>query len=494
MLFNSHVFIFVFLPITLTGFFVLSNGENRRAARLWLVILSLIFYAWWDPIYVLLLGGMTGFTYVMGRAIGSARLSDPARSKWLLRASVLTLLGILGYYKYITFFTEWLSAMTGLELVVRGVVLPLAISFFTFQMIAYVNDCWKDGDPDYSFDDFCLFIMFFPQLIAGPIVHHSEIVPQLKSKQLGTFDENMFCEGLAFFVMGLIKKLAFADPLSSLAAPMFAADGSVTDPGLFLGWMAMCAYGLGLYFDFSGYSDMAVGLARMFGIKLPYNFNSPYKSFSIIDFWRRWHITLSTFLRDYLYIPLGGNRKGSTRRSINLMITMLLGGLWHGAGWTFVIWGGLHGTYLLINHAWNQAVSSGKSWARQLGPQLSQALTLIAVMIAWIFFASPTFAVAWNVMEGVIGLNGIGAISVHSDGPYNMEILSWGILLLGFAIVLFMPNSQEIIDGDASKAIFNRFAFIRFTPTTAAGAVAGCGLVLSLTLMADVKEFVYFQF
>lgn len=515
MLFNSHIFVLLFLPVTLIGFFLLARASQKQA-RLWLLCASLAFYGWWSVPFLGLLMGWIITNFFIGRQIISTqREKGAAASRPWAVAGIGANLAALGYFKYATFVTGTVTSLTGIEFAVGTVILPLAISFHTFQQIAYLADLQRGHDPKYSLIDYMLFVSFFPQLIAGPIVHHYELLPQLKDEKNFRFQEDRFAEGVAFFVIGLVKKLALADPLSGLATPVFAS-ATGAPPGLGEAWLGVTAFGLGLYFDFSAYSDMAIGLARMFGLRLPYNFNSPYRATSIIDFWRRWHMTLSRFLRDYLYIPLGGNRLGSTRRSVNLFITMLLGGLWHGAAWTFVVWGGLHGCYLLINHAWNgfcaRRASDGKPIS--LGVVPSRILTLFAVCVAWCFFAAPSFASAMSVMSGMFGFNGFvrpetAEFLTHfvlTAGPaavvaeYGLAGLVWQLMQIGvFGLAVFvvfcLPNSQEIIDrqrsADDPPPVLTQ---IRFTPGAATGIAAGAAFLFSLSLMSDVQEFVYFQF
>lgn len=515
MLFNSHIFVLLFLPVTLIGFFLLAR-TGEKPARLWLLCASLLFYGWWSVPFLGLLVGWIVTNYFIGKRIVSEQKENgPAGSRPWAAGGIAANLLALGCFKYATFVTGTVTALTGIEFAVGAVILPLAVSFHTFQQIAYLADLQRGHDPKYTLTEYMLFVSFFPQLIAGPIVHHYELLPQLKDEKTFGFQEGRFAEGVAFFVIGLVKKLALADPLSSLAAPVFAS-ATGAPPGLTEAWLGVTAFGLGLYFDFSAYSDMAIGLARMFGLRLPYNFNSPYKATSIIDFWRRWHMTLSRFLKDYLYIPLGGNRLGPTRRSVNLFITMLLGGLWHGAAWTFVVWGGLHGGYLLINHAWNgfcaKRAADGKPLS--LGAVPSRILTLFAVCVAWGFFAAPSFASAMSVISGMFGFNGLvtpqtaeflthfvltaGPAAVVAEAGLTglfRQLMQVGVFGLAVFVVFCLPNSQEIIDrqrsADDPLPVITR---IRFAPGAATGIAAGAAFLFSLSLMSDVQEFVYFQF
>jgi D-alanyl-lipoteichoic acid acyltransferase DltB (MBOAT superfamily) len=514
MLFNSHVFILTFLPATLVGYFLLGGLCTTRPARLWLLAASLVFYGWWSWTYLGLLLATMVFNWGLARLIRDLRERRPAWARAVTALGIAANLGLLGWFKYAVFVAGNLSALTGVDLAIEGVVLPLAISFHTFQQIAYVVDVQRGWARQYALADYLLFVSFFPQLIAGPIVHHHELLPQFERRETYRFDAVAFAEGVAFFVIGLVKKLVIADPVGALATPVFRAAAEVP-PGLVEAWVATLAFSVGLYFDFSAYSDMAVGLARMFGLRLPYNFNSPYKATSIIDFWRRWHMTLSRFLRDYVYIPLGGNRRGPSRRHLNLMLTMLLGGLWHGAGWTFVVWGALHGTYLLVNHAWNGFAARAGAPGRplSLGGPLAHALTLLAVMVAWVFFAAPSFRAAASVLAGMAGAHGLaqpetatlaraalgGGLAALQAEIGGMAILSRGLALgamaFGIVLVFAAPNSQEIVDGRAERLDeAPRWGRLRFRPTAGAALVAAAAFLLAFSLMADVKEFVYFQF
>ena len=505
MLFNSHIFILAFLPATLVGFFLLARLQTSLAARLWLLAASLVFYGWWSLPHLAQLLGVVLCNYLLARAIASARARDGMRARWLMQLGVAANVAWLAWFKYATFIAGNVAALTGLDFAIGAVVLPLAISFYTFQQIAYLVDVQRGQAEAYGLLDYALFVTFFPQLIAGPIVHHAEMMPQFRRASTYRFQDDAFAAGIAFFVMGLVKKLAIADPVGALATPTFAAAG---DPGMLEAWLAVSAFTVGLYFDFSGYSDMAVGLARMVGIRLPYNFASPYQAESIIDFWRRWHMTLSRFLRDYVYIPLGGSRRGTARRHVNLMATMLLGGLWHGAGWTFLAWGGLHGFYLLVNHAWAATLAR-----RIVLPRLAAwGLTLLAVMVAWVFFAAPSLDAAFGVLGGMAGMNGIGPRppqvgllvdvllgrqAIELEGHASLLAVvegaaSLAALMLGWLLVLLAPNSQAIVDGGMADR--PAWAALRFRPSVATGIVAAAAFLFALTLMAEVKEFVYFQF
>ena len=354
MLFNSHIFLFLFLPLT-WGFFKFACVHRvPDVALALLLVASLVFYSYWNPPFFFLILFSILFNYSWGRIIEKTVKHDGKGKIWLYTGVAVNLL-LIAYFKYGNFFMFNVSWLLGKEWVARDIFLPLGISFFTFQQIAYLIDCSRGLAKGHSFTKYALFVTFFPQLIAGPIVRYEDIIPQFS--RLRTFAANYrnVAIGLTLLSLGLFKKAVIADTFSPWVAAAFDNDSPLT---LFEAWGGVLSYTFQIYFDFSGYSDMAVGLGKLFNIDIAINFNSPYKALSISDFWRRWHITLSSFLRDYLYIPLGGNRKGEIKRNVNLMATMLLGGLWHGASWNFVFWGGLHGLFLIVNHGYKKALHS----------------------------------------------------------------------------------------------------------------------------------------
>jgi len=344
-----YEFLLLFLPVVLIGYYLIGSRQHHRLASSWLLAASLFFYGWWNPVYVVLIL----FSIIFNYALGLSLASGEKKQRVLLSFGIIVNLSLLAYFKYTVFILDNVYGLLDMNFDLPDIVLPLAISFFTFQQIAYLVDAYQNKTKEYNFLQYSLFVTFFPQLIAGPIVHHREMMTQFAKNSTYCFNAKMLELGLAIFTLGLFKKVVIADGIAAYSTPVFNAATSGMALTFFDSWTGALAYTFQLYFDFSAYSDMAIGIGLMFGIRLPINFFSPYKAVNIIDFWKRWHMTLSRFLRDYLYIPLGGNRKGSTRRYFNLMVTMLLGGLWHGAGWTFIIWGGLHGIYLAINHVWH---------------------------------------------------------------------------------------------------------------------------------------------
>ncbi len=503
MLFNSFEFLFAFLPLTLLVFFYIGSIGHHRVAIAWLVAASLFYYGWWNPAYLGLILGSILFNYAFGVVLGGDALAESKLrigKKGILSIGVVCNLALLGYFKYANFFVDTINAMAATNFNLEKIILPLAISFFTFQQIAYLVDAYKGETREYNFLHYCLFVCFFPQLIAGPIVHHKEMLPQFAKESTYRFNMDDFSLGLTIFIIGLFKKVVLADSLALNVSPVFDAESLYEGYSFVDSWLAVLAYTFQLYFDFSGYSDMAIGIGRMFGIRLPQNFNSPYKSVNIIDFWRRWHMTLSRFLRDYLYIPLGGNRKGRVRKHVNLMLTMLLGGLWHGAGWTFVAWGGLHGIYLVINHAYISTkkklikVSFFPGW---LVSSVSVFVTFIFVLIAWVFFRAHSFEQAAGMLAGMIGEN----------DWYKKTLISYvqGVFMvvLSFMIVWGLPNASQYIGnvdknnsqkhGDGTPMFGGWFVF-GFNRVSA--VVVGTLFLLSLMMMMSVQksEFLYYDF
>jgi len=502
MLFHSVEFLFVFLPVTWVGFLLLVRAGWFRGVLAWLTIASFVFYGWWNPAYLGLILGSVLLNFWLGRAIGS---NAPPR----IRVAVLVLgllvnLGALGYFKYANFFVDNINFLFGGGFNLERVILPLAISFFTFQQVAYLVDVWKGGCPKYSFIDYAFFVAFFPQLIAGPIVHHGEILPQIAKERWKPVRMLNLQIGITIFIIGLFKKMVLADGCAEYASPIFnaSATGIVFAP--VEAWVGVVAYSLQLYFDFSGYSDMAIGLARCFGIILPLNFDAPYKATNIIDFWRKWHMTLSRFLRDYLYIPLGGSRKGLTIRYSNLLITMLLGGLWHGAGWNFVIWGGLHGVYLVVNHVFN-----GLRWfqftvgsiASRLAGVAGWAITMLAVMLSWVFFRSVDPPAAWRMIESLFGM---GAAPTESL-PRVLNALLEGpekFIWLGCvaAIALFAPSTQHYMrryrPAYDVRRLKSESRWPAWRPTVWHGIFTGVILffVFRRYFQLSPSEFLYFNF
>jgi len=504
MLFNTYPFIFLYLPLVLCGFFLIAPRSHRMAA-LWLAVASLFFYGYWNPKFVTLLLTSICFNYCAGYIIGQPKWK--VWSKAILVGSIIANLILLGVFKYTNFFIATANEMGG-QWRLLDIVLPLGISFFTFTQIAFLVDVYRGIAREFNFIHYLLFVTWFPHLIAGPVLHHKQMMPQFG--EASTYRPNIesITVGLTLFTLGLFKKVILADQFAVYSDQIFNAAYEGEQPKLIGAWVGALSYTLQLYFDFSGYSDMAIGLSRLFNIKLPLNFDSPYKAQNIIEFWRRWHMTLSAFLRDYLYFPLGGNRKGPIRRHLNLMITMLLGGLWHGAGWNFVLWGGLHGGYLVINHGWRWLVGSTGQVNNRLAKAASVLLTFVAVVIAWVPFRSEDFLTTQAMLSNMIGLNGISfparlegllgpffgnIFKFEGSGIVDPYVVLW--LPIGFAIIWLLPNSQQWLAkyAPAWDTVISRSRF-SWQPTTLNAIFVGILFFISLISLNRVSTFLYYQF
>ena len=514
MLFNSYVFLFLFLPVTLLGFHLIGKLENTRATIAWLVSASLFFYGWWNPAYLALLLFSTILNFSIGRLLEKYSENNSIK-KVILTLGVIINLSILGYYKYANFFIDNLNAFVNTNIILYEVILPLGISFFTFQQISYLVDAYYKETKEYSFLNYCLFVTFFPQLIAGPIVHHKEMMPQFIKNNFYKLRSKNLAIGLTIFALGLFKKVVLADNIAVYSSPVFDAAEAGVILTFFEAWAGALAYTFQLYFDFSGYSDMAIGIARMFGIRLPINFNSPYKARSIIDFWRQWHITLSVFLRNYLYIPLGGNRRGKLRRYSNLMITMVIGGLWHGASWTFVLWGGLHGIYLIINHLWRTLFKNSNF---KLNPFFSWMITFLAIVLSWVPFRSESFSSSYSMLNSMIGANGISLPvtfkniltnygltyseniiifqGMFFNGVFGNQLVGIGLIIISFFIVTMFHNTGELISNNflTKKPKVRLINLYKWQPTRLWSIFVSVLLIFSILHLSNNSEFLYFQF
>jgi alginate O-acetyltransferase complex protein AlgI len=504
MLFSSYTFLFQFLPAVILAF-AAARRHSPRAGILVLAGASLFFYAAWRPIYLLLLTASIAANFSLGLL-----MENPHRRRFIGAVGVALNLALLCYFKYTNFVFDSVTMLTGVPLPFLDIVLPLGISFFTFQQIAYLVDVMRGAKVERDIVSYTLFVSFFPHLIAGPLVHHAEMIPQFKRGRSGR-SAVLAARGSAIFAAGLFKKVVIADNLAQFVSPVFAhldAGGGVATSWA---WLATLSYSLQIYFDFSGYSDMAIGLALLFGIRLPVNFRSPYKALSIVDFWRRWHITLSRFLRDYLYIPLGGNRLGGQRRYLNLMVTMLLGGLWHGAGWNFLIWGGLHGLYLSICHLWQTwrgvtaKVSTFTTSTNRLVAVMSWALTFFATVIAWVFFRAKTATGAWEMLWALFGFKAEGSAYVSPGilklmdlpilvGEDRLLLIGGGTVMLTLVIALWFPNVPQLFGYREYRRAREASAWPRWRPNFAWAVLSAVALTLSLFGMWQRLEFLYFQF
>lgn len=498
MLFNSVGFLLLFLPVVWLGAALLQRWAGQRAVVAWLCLGSFAFYA---------IGSYTHLPLLVASILANWRLAA-----WIRRASTdrrarqITGLGIaanlllLAAFKYTGFAVRNLNPVLGLDWAVPAIALPIGISFYTFTQIAFLVDTCRERSTAYALPEYALFVSYFPHLVAGPILHHHDVITQFRTTVLCRFDGPTLAQGLALFAFGLAKKVLVADRLAPFADATFAAAHAGTALSLWEAWFGLLAYSFQLYFDFSGYSDMALGLSMAMGVRIPINFRSPYRATSIIDFWHRWHISLSDFLRQYLYIPMGGNRRGPVRRYANLLATMLIGGLWHGAGWGFVIWGGLHGLFLVVNHLWRQhrPAAPGRRTGRA-GAIFSGALTFFAVTLAWAFFRASDLDAALQLLHAAAGGHGIAmpqslgerlGIAVGAGGMFPNELTQdkpmWVACVFGAAVLAFAGRpATELSGAEPGKAVpVPRRNFVL------AGVLMGVAL-LSLT---DNSPFLYFQF
>ena len=497
MLFNSYVFVLAFLPICVIGWFLLNRLKTRWIASVFLLAMSLLFYGWFNVRYLPVIISSVLVNYIIYRLMrGQMGRHEETRHpvrKLLLALALLFNLGMLFYYKYYDFFFENVNALFGTDVVMRRLLLPLGISFFTFQQLSFVIDTYRGETPEYRFLDYALFVTFFPQLIAGPIVTHDELVPQFQSNEKRRFDWNSFSSGLYLFALGLGKKVLIADTLGSAVAYGFENISSLSSASAIV---VMLSYTFQIYFDFSGYCDMATGAAKMLNIDLPLNFDSPYKALTITDFWRRWHITLTRFLRKYVYFPLGGSQRGKARTYLNILIVYLVSGLWHGANWTFVLWGAMHGVFVVVTRA-------GKRFFDKLHPVLNWLITFTFINITWLFFRADTASDAWVILRTAFGLNGQGiyfgmnplllstftrdevqfvlqrllGTDITQTCPYVFLV---SLLLVALFCSVGGRNARQTLDS--------------FRPNAARMILAAVLLVWCITSFTRVSVFLYFNF
>ena len=494
MLIYSYLFLFLFLPVTLLGYYLIGKLKYPRIAVVWLIAASLLFYGLYNYLYVVLILFSILSNYTIGRGLASQKLINYRRL--ILAAGIVINVLLLGYFKYINVFIDTANFYFGIDFHFRTIILPLAISFFTLQQIAYLVDAYRGEIGKHNFFDYCLFVTFFPKLISGPIVRFKEMVPQIVEGSKFHVTRENIAVGLTVLFMGLFKKIILADTIGQYADFIF--DGPTAGISFVHAWIGALSYTFQLYFDFSGYCDIAIGLGLMFGIRLPLNFYSPYRATSVQDFWRRWHITLSRFLRDYLYIPLGGNRRGFPRQVVNLLLVMTIAGLWHGADQTFIVWGALHGLYLVINHSWRRLkeklgydLQRSSPW----GTAISMLVTFVAVTVAWVFFRAGTLTTAVAILQGMTGMNGF----IFSSLPASLHgAVIW--VLASLVICWFLPNLQEYMAhyqpaldsfyGGIKKAR----RWLRWEPSLWRAVIIAGMAIWAMLNLSQVSEFIYFQF
>jgi len=489
-LFNSYSFIFIFLPLVVAVYFILNKYFPAKLARLFLLISSLVFMSLWNIYFAVVLIFSVLFNYALGSVLSNAVGSLNSRRKNIV--FLIAIIGnilLLGFFKYSNFFLGTINCLFSIKLGLFDLILPIGISFYTFMQIAWITDIYHYGEFRYDFISYCLYVTFFPYVISGPIAYHKEIIPQLESEKTGIFNTANLCRGIFIFAIGLFKKTAIADTLAIIANGGFNAASALSFTEA---WLTSLSFTMQIYFDFSGYTDMAIGIALVFNIKLPANFNSPYKALDIREFWHRWHITLSRFLREYIYIPLGGNRSGEIRTLINLMLTFLIGGLWHGAAWSFVFWGFLHGLALVVHRLWMKT-------GFHLNKILAWFLTFNFVNIAWIFFRAKNWEDAFNIIKGMAGFNGILVSPYQASNPFFQKLTVIGIkfgewrahlpdtenfiyflCLAMIPFVLLTKNSNQLLE----------YFSPNWKNSLAIAFLMACGLLL----LNQATAFLYFRF
>ena len=500
MLFNSSIYIFLFLPITVLVYFFLNGRGLHRASNIWLVVASIYFYGYWNPRYIPLITLSIVGNFFLGN------LLQQKRSKALLTLAIVMNLGVLAYFKYASFILENMNSLLNIQLVpainnyfhsqldLSNITLPLAISFFTFLQIAYLVDCYQARVKESSFLHYALFVTYFPHLIAGPLVHHQELMPEFARADNKRVNWSNVYLGFYVFAIGLFKKAIIADTFAEWAKEGFDSTGPLS---FFDAWGSSLSYTMQLYYDFSGYTDMAIGASMIFNIALPINFNSPYKALDIQDFWRRWHMTLSRWLREYLYIPLGGNRNGSFFTGINLFITFLLGGLWHGASWNFVIWGALHGSAVVVHRIWHAA-------GLKLPRLLAWSTTFLFVNLAWVFFRAKTFEDSIRILRGMADISSAGfsepfanaanyflqplLLSIASSAAEHVLPVSALLFLLVFLpICMVSSNTHEL--SRKQLGITPSFSMCLWV-----ALLAGIPIFQMLFMSSHISTFIYFNF
>jgi alginate O-acetyltransferase complex protein AlgI len=517
MLFNSLPFIFVFLPITLLGYYLLIRAGLARWIFVFLVVASLLFYTVWNPPYLFLLLISMGGNYIFGSWLDARREKGSALA-WPTGLGIAFNLAILFYFKYANFFIDNLNLVAGTSYNLERIILPLAISFYTLQQIAFLVDVVRGEIRPSGIWRYATFVIFFPQLIAGPIVHYKEMMPQFFGRQLGRFATANLTIGLTIFAIGLFKKTVLADSAALYASPLYDAAQAGAVIGLLAAWKAAICYTLQLYFDFSGYSDMALGLARMFGIKLPPNFHSPLRAASIIDYWRRWHMTLQQFIVAYMYQPLvipltrWGAAKGFGKWQMFTLTTaaptivlFLVIGFWHGAAWTFVIFGGMHGIYLSINEWWRMLKRKARKKAKPGIPDMVfyHALTLLCVVVANVVFRAESVEAATRIWAGMVRFGELAQLlAILPTHAAELIIEPFAFIVFCAALIAFFPNTQQIMGRYSPILNWDKWRGVALAPmrmewrlTVSWAVFMGVVLFLGVAFVSrGQSEFIYFNF
>ncbi len=544
MLFNSAGFLFGFLPAALLGFYLLGTFSRASAIR-WLIVVSLAFYGWWRPLNVLIIGPSIIVNFALASVLLRLNQNERSRraSKAVLLLGILFNVAFLGVFKYTDFIAGTINDVFSANLILRHIILPLGISFITFQKIAFLIDVQAGRVKSFTFQDYCTFVLFFPQLIAGPIVHYPEMMPQFHAAPCRFNLENI-AVGLTLLLFGLFKKVVLADKIAPLITPLYERAAAGSEISFVMAWMAAIGFTLQIYFDFSGYTDMALGSARFFGVKLPPNFNSPLRASSIIDFWLRWHMTLTRFLTAYIYNPsvlwltrrrLAKGRPGFSGRNatagafvsllmVPTILTMCVSGLWHGAGYGFIVWGLLHGFYISINHGWRLTVArlwpDRRSYDRFIKPT-GGLITFFTVSATMVFFRAPTMRSAVDLVRGIFGLNGVGLpqdllaklgplsgvlhrLGVNGEAWSSPDFIragEWICLLLFIALAL--PNTLQILGRfepalgvrpASTRLAIARIKILEWGPSLPwAITMAAIGAIAVISI-GGPSEFLYWQF
>ncbi len=486
MLFNSYIFVFVFFPICLVGYYGLLKSGKSEAAKVFLTVMSLWFYGYFNLSYLLIMVCSIAGNYLFHRLLSR----EPRKAVMIL--AVALNLGVLFYFKYFDFFLDTVNVAFGTDFVLRGILLPLGISFFTFQQISFIVDTYRGEVADCSLSEYALFVSFFPQLIAGPIVNHNEMLPQFRAFGKKKADWEQIAGGFALFVLGLAKKVLLAD---TFGAGVDYGYENLALLGRGDAALVILFYALQLYFDFSGYCDMAVGIGGMLGIEIPVNFNSPYKAVNIVDFWKRWHITLNRFFTKYVYIPLGGNRKGQGRMYLNFLVVFFLSGLWHGAGFHFLVWGMLHGVLYVVTRFWQRHVPKNK---HRVMTVLSQIATFLYVSVAWVYFRAESIAQANTLLKTVwkgeakkISLD-LAECLQPDEFWYVLKVLHLDNLSFSRYIVMFVILAAGLYFSMAGRNAKERVSRLKYGPVSAAVLVVLA--VWCILSFSGVSTFLYFNF
>ncbi len=465
MVFSSYIFLFFFLPVALAGYYALSKWSGRKVSRIFLVCMCGLFYGWFNIDYLWILIISILFNYFLSMILSG---TNGAGRKWLYILGIAGNLGLLGYFKYYDFFIFNINFIFESDFLLKNILLPLGISFFTFQQISYLHEIYSGKlSKNYSFTDYTLFVAFFPQLIAGPIVMPEEMMSQFAKEDSHRFQPENFAPGLWLFAAGLAKKTILADTFAVWADDRFALE-ALSSPEA---WQATFGYMLQIYFDFSGYCDMAMGIGLMYNVRLPLNFDMPYQASNIQDFWKRWHITLGRFLASFVYFPLGGSRSGQARTLVNLFLTFLVSGIWHGAGWLFILWGALHGAAIVLHRIWWDILHF------RMPVWCGRILTFIFVMLAWVLFRAETLEQAKTMYGALFKINISDFIVYFSDfSAFESFLVFWGTLGL-----LFLPLSAARL---AEK----------FKPNLLNGILTIFLIVSSIFMLTRESPFIYYNF